>query len=177
MVVVWCTVAVLRRPGAADVLRWLVLDPVPRSVTSLKIDCPEEDRHGGYVYVLRFGIDRTDLDQVVKSRPFRRACMEYYENGDLGWRWGQYSIRKVLLEGGPLPKRSEGGVAVLIYRPGQRQPSWLDLGSWEDPEMYACQQENGIDPNHSQILIYNKELGQAYFIAEHWGSRGFFDWW
>jgi len=52
------------------------------------------------------------------------------------------------------------------------KPSWYDLPTWKNPEAYAL---NEVDMNNNrdiQVLLYNNELRQAYFINFHYDGRG-----
>jgi hypothetical protein len=150
-----------------------VLDPIPTSVTNIQADCPRDDGVGGYVYVLRFGIGRDDLDRIVESRSFKQVHLEDYDDirsGGISYGWGEE-----ILAGHPsLGYDHKAGVTV--YQPKDQEPTWFDLGEWQGPEMYLYEEANGVDPNHGQYLIYNDDLKHAYLIAKHWSTSSIVNW-
>jgi hypothetical protein len=156
---------ILNKPTAAQIFHRFVSDPIPTSVTNIQADCPRDDGVGGYVYVLRFGIGRSDLDAMIGRHPFKESSSGYSEfYGWLSWVRGQI--------GNNLADRIN--VMTEIYKPDQRQPLWLDLGSWQSPETYVWEPENGMDP--ICFLIYNKDAGCAYVIAQHSSNSSIFNW-
>jgi hypothetical protein len=151
-------VGVLRRPRADALFRQYILDTIPSSVADIKVDQPKA--HGGYGYVFRFALGREDLDRIRSTRPFREAeDISYVRGTGLSWNWTDWDAAK---------SAGERGASFLIY-PRGRQPSWYDLPAWNDPRVYVLRQEQGEDKD-IQVLLYNMELGQAYFIAFHYNA-------
>ena len=144
---------------ASEIFRQHVVDPIPRSVTDIKVDQPK--KRGGYGYVLRFGINRADLRLILESQPvpFSEAQIANdLSDGSLYWRW----------KGPPL---SLGGHGLTLYGDG-RKPSWYDLPSWDNPEVYALvRYEKDWNSRDIQVLIYNPSLEQAYFIVFEYGGN------
>jgi hypothetical protein len=156
VLVVICARGVLLSTRASKVFRRFVADPVPSSVADIEVVQPKAA--GGYGYVLRFGIDRVDFDQVRDSRPFREALIANdLDSGSIYWRWK-----------GPPPSLDTQGFTFL----GRGyEPSWYDLPSWENVETYALvQDDKDWDNPDIQILIYNPTLEQAYFIVYDYGG-------
>jgi hypothetical protein len=152
-------VRILQKRHASNLFRQYVLDPVPTSVTHMKADQPITI--GGYGYVFRFAINSTDLELIRKSRPFREAEIEMHADSHVGWTW------KGLPSSGNL---GEIGSGLTVYGTG-REPYWFDLESWKNPETHALlQKDKDANISDIQILIYNAELGHAYFIVFHYGG-------
>ncbi len=145
-------ISILRKSSTSELFRWYVLDPIPASVTGIKVDQPHKIR--GYTYVFRFDINRADLDRIVESRPFREAQITgFLGGGSLFFKW----------KGSPNPI----GNGFSMY--GTRKPSWYTLESWDNPETYALVQEvKDVKTSDIQVLIYNGRLGQAFFIVSHY---------
>ncbi|UCD48673.1 MAG: hypothetical protein JSW27_14205 [Phycisphaerales bacterium] len=153
-----CGHRVLRHSRASDLFREYVLDPIPASVTDIEVVQPKE--RGGYGYVFRFGVNGVDYEQILKSQPvpFREAYITNDLNtGSLSWQW----------KGPPV---SFDGYSFTFFGPGPK-PSWFDLPSWDDVEVYALsQRDKDWDNPDIQVLIFNATLEQAYFIVFDYGG-------
>ena len=150
-------------PPPSEVFRQHIMDAIPESVTNIKADRPSII--GGYTYVLRFNISRTDLDSIIKSRPFQRVWNVKYENGCLDWAWDTWQ------------GFSLGGWNITVYG-SRRAPRWFRAELWDSPEAYAFVKvgdrvNTQIDEYQPkvyvrtdiQVLIYNEKAGEAYFIV------------
>lgn len=122
-----------------------VVDPPPASVSQIKVD-PFRIRLR-YAYIFQFNIDQSDLDSLVRSRPFADVRIVAWEPGFLWW-----ASKGQLL----------GGIVMSVYPPPQPEPVWFTARTWETPHVYAFRKE-GDDAN-IQVLLYNPELQQACFI-------------
>jgi hypothetical protein len=151
---------VLLKPKPSELFLRYVLDPIPASVKNIKADQCGAFR--GYEYVFRFDINRTDLDLIIKSRPFSEAQNIICQGGIIYWEWKFTHFTD---------KYDSRGFHVYDER---RKPSWYTLESWEEPETYALVKEdkvNGVDTEDIQVLVYNAKLGQAFFIVYFsWGT-------
>jgi hypothetical protein len=135
------------------------LDPIPASVNQIKADQPK--RGFGYGYVFRFAVSGADLELIVKSRPFRQTeNMRVIAGGGLYWDWKDWDREE--------SSDRVKSVSFMVYRDGQTKPSWFDLESWKQFESYALRQEGKYGQTDIQVLIYNPQLGQAYFIVFHY---------
>jgi hypothetical protein len=141
----------------AKVFAGYVLDPIPESVTNIKADRPQA--YGGYMYTLRFNINRADLALLIDSGPLQKVWSAKYDHdhGWVSWDWDRP---------GPLgmPKRP---ISITVYgssggRP--REPAWFRPELWDDPEAYAFRKEVG-GQNITKVLLYNDKEGEAYFIV------------
>jgi hypothetical protein len=155
------------QPTKEQIFHRFVLNPIPGSVTDIQADCHKYNWYGDYIYVLRFGIDRTYLDFLINSYPFKRVYLEDFEtSGELRW----CSLEKPEVTTTYFSRHTYSGVyySTEIYEPGEQRPSWLDLGVWQNPEMYVYEEETGRDGIiHRKILIYNNDLGYAYLIDKN----------
>ncbi len=140
-------------PPADEVFRQYVLDPVPASVTNIKADQPR--RPLAYTFTLRFDIDRDDVGLLVKHLSMKRVWNVKYEKGYLEWAWDTWQ------------GRSMGGVSIIVYRSGQREPKWFEPQQWNQPEAYVFEEKTRDGTKH-KILLYNERKGEAYFVAQNW---------
>lgn len=154
-------ISAFQKRRTADLFRQYIVNPIPVSVTQIKVDHPQ--RHGGYGYVFRFNINQEDYERICESRPFRDVENLYYINGkDLSWDWKDWISTK---------QSGERGVAFGIYDL-VRKPSWYDLPTWENPEAHALHKVDEKNNKDIQVLLYNRDIGQAYFITFHYSGRG-----
>ncbi len=137
-------VVALQKETAPEIFKRYVLTPIPNSVADIRVD---GHSFWGYWYVLKFDINRSDIDLLVASRPFQNVQNVSYERGSLNWE---------------LSPTHRAGVA-LYARPGRTSPPWFTPQLWAAPEAYVLEQKNA-QPN-LQVLLYNETLGQAYFIV------------
>jgi hypothetical protein len=150
-------IATLDTRSSPTLFRQCVIDPVPKSVTGIRVDHPDTTN-----YVFRFAVNEADFGIIRKSRPFRESenlmCL-----GGISWDWKDWKSDT---------HESPGG-QIVIYPAvrGVRVPAWFDLPSWRNPEVWGLEHisEKSWD---DQILVYNRQLGQAYFIAHHYEFGG-----
>ncbi len=158
LLAVWA-INVLRRPSASALFRWYVMDPIPASVAHIKVDQPKA--HGGFGYVFRFAVSQSDIEHIRKSRSLRKTLtrISYDDVLDLSWVFKDDPS----LEYGLKP-----------YRPGQRRPAWFDLATWKDPEAYALVEVDWSENKDKQILVYDSDLKQAFFMVfDYRGTMNF----
>ena len=135
-----------------NLFRLYVQKPIPESVDMIQIDKPKS--HGGYGYVFRFNIKRDDFEIIRKSRSFRNVLAISYVNGEgLSWFWSDLDFTK-----------TEAGMSFSIYSIVHK-PSWYDLPTWDNPEAYALRNVDNNNNKDIQVLLYNNNLGMAYFIT------------
>ncbi len=148
---------------APDLFRQYVVNPIPASVSQIKVDHPMKHKGGSYGYVFRFDVNREDFEHIRESRPFREAEEISYVGGEgISWDWKDWDLMK------PGGERGSGfSMYALVSK-----PSWYDLPTWEDPEAYALRQVDENNNKDIQVLLYNSELGQAYFITFHYSGLG-----
>jgi len=141
------SIAILMRPPSpSQAFREFVCDPIPKSVKEIKVDRPFKLL--GHRYILHFLIDEADLFPILNSKPFREVQhIEYTENGGLWW--------------GDHPMGNRHGLSLYSLRSGETEPEWFNLEQWDSPKVYVLEEEDVI---RMRLLIYNKELGEAYFI-------------
>jgi hypothetical protein len=155
VLVVYAAIALLKTPSP-DLFRRYVLDPIPASVTKIKSD--RDIPVFRYGYTFKFNINKSDLALIINSRPFQRISNVKYDRGTgLHWEWD--------------PQHSH---TLSVYGPGQsrpwwwqRKPRWFTLDRWDNPEAYAFK-DKGKDWS-IQVLLYNDEFGEAYFIVHTTG--------
>lgn len=167
----------------SEVFRQYVLSPIPKSVTNIRADQPEN--FGGYKYTFRFNINRDDLGLLVNSRPFIKVRNVKYEDGMLNWGWGRVETDSLVIpEGSPLdiPKY---GISMSLYGDVwdlPREPAWFKPGLWDNPEAYGFHKigdlvnteayerdrEKSRGRVTTQVLLYNEKQGEAYFVVSSW---------
>ena len=155
-------------PPPSEIFRKYVMNPIPESVTNIKVDKASE--FYGYTYTLRFRINRADIALLIDSRPFERVWNVRYEDGCLDWAWNTWS------------GFSLNGVSISLYGAGiwRREPMWFKPELWDNPEAYAFYrvgdqvnikaleyERKAYDRTDIQVLLYNENEGQAYFIVSH----------
>lgn len=157
-------------PPQAEIFTKHILDPIPKSVTNLKADRPR--CFLGYIYTLRFNINRADLALITKSRPFQRVwgvTYGMYVKGKLHWYWDP-------------PGVTRHGFQLIVYhlKGGRREPKWFTPNLWDNPETYVFHKEGDLvntqtieynkkanEQKNTQVLLYNEKDQEAYFIISN----------
>ena len=156
--------SVLLKMLAENLFREYVVNPIPESVAKIKVDQPKS--RGGYGYVFRFNVNREDFERIRESRPLRDVeNLDYKYGTGLLWEWKDWVSTE---------QSGDRGTGFSMYAL-VRKPSWYDLPSWENPEAYALRQadvNNHRDIRDIQVLLYNNDRGQAYFITFYYDGRG-----
>ena len=161
-------------PQPNEIFTVHILDPIPNSVTNLKADRPGYSQvfSKGYIYTLRFNINRADLALIIGSQPFQRVWdVRYDEFGDINWYWDS-------------PYRtSRRGEAIIVYHPEgrRREPKWFNTNQWDEFEMYVFKKvgdyvnaqamkyyKKANEQEITHILLYNEKDQEAYFIISNW---------
>jgi hypothetical protein len=127
----------------SDIFRQFVVDPIPESVTEIKVD--QTLALFGYGYTLRFKISRPDLALIINSRAFKRVSNIRYDKKDtfLNWTW----------DTGP-------GAAMFVYARGKHRPSWFMPETLVNTEAYAIP----VGAGDTRVLLYGEKEGEAYLI-------------
>lgn len=157
------------KPEPSELFRRYVQEPIPQSVAETRADRPKTI--GGYGYVFRFAISKSDLSLLRDSRGLKPVTNMSYGYGLLNLEWD----RTVTEEKSPdyiSHHISEGGLSV--YGQWSRIPPWSSgLDEWTDVGSYALE---GVKQRPGkrhigivEVLIYNEGLGEAYFFA--WGYK------
>jgi len=153
----------MRSPSPSQAFRKFVCDPIPKSVKEIRMD-----RHvellgliGKHRYVFYFRIDEVDLLPILNSRPFQAVQYIKYndESGMLTWAREPPDLDSNNFY------QNTYGLSLTLYSlaSGERVPEWFSLGQWDSPKVYLFWERNVI---RVRLLVYNKELGEAYFIDE-----------
>jgi hypothetical protein len=137
--------------------RRYVYFPIPKSVKNIKVD-----RHVTFLthrYVFNFLIDKSDISKIIKSKPFKEFQQIEYsdENGVLTWG----DNPKLDFENRILTLIGHGGFELYNRRFGEHTPEWFKLDEWKSPKVYVFSRQ---DVTRNRVLVYNEELGEAYFI-------------
>jgi len=105
----------------SEAFKQYILDPIPKSVTNIKVDQPKNFQ--GYRYIFRFNINRSDLDLIIHSEPFVRIWDVEDVNGSIYWRWDHPDGRH--------------GSSIICYD-HTKEPSWFrPKNKWSAHEAYA----------------------------------------
>jgi len=151
---------------ASEAFKRYVLNPIPKSVTNIRADQPKKFR--GYRYIFRFNINRDDLGLLINSGPFVKVWNVKYEDGDIWWGWDredQFGMSEY--------------TSIAICYQSKREPDWFRPQLWDEPEAYAFRKEGDLlnietfgkkssGPTNIQILLYNENEAEAYFIVTYW---------
>lgn len=146
---------VLKMSRGPLLFRRYVLKPIPKSVKNIKVARPWE--MSGHRYVMHFRISKADLALILNSKPFKKMMDVSYDNGNLSWSLDIH--------------QGEGLSLYSIYGDGRSGPEWFRPNDWKSPEVYRFKEMTIEYRRHMQILIYNGELAEAYFVeyqAGHW---------
>jgi len=145
----------LKPPSSPSQGFWrLVRKPIPKSVNEIKMDRLTKWWRGWHRYVFHFKIDEEDLSHILNSWPFQEIRHFKYnpETSILSWEPIDF---KGSLE---LPSSKQ----LYNIGPGESVPEWFNLEQWDSPKAYKYMIRS--DVHRFRLLVYNKELGEAYFI-------------
>ncbi len=138
----------------AELFRRHILDPIRHSVARIRADQTKDAF--GYGYAFRFAISRTDLGLILGSRPFQKVVRLRYRDKILSWDWKTAE------------RETGSGMGMPVYGLRQHVPAWFTPEQWPDPEAYAIF-DRGEGATDVRVLLYNEEVGEAYFIVTHDG--------
>ena len=144
----------LKPPSSPSQGFWrLVCKPIPKSVAEIKMG-----RLVGWLgrhrYVFHFKIDEADLSPILNSWPFQEIRHFKYnpETGSLSWEPLDF------FKNMQLPSSRQ----LYNIRSGESGPEWFNLEQWDNPQAYIYIVSS--DVYRFRFLVYNKKLGEAYFI-------------
>lgn len=139
-VCVWIVFMVLyfNPPSPSRLFRRVVKSPIPESVKDIRISLSFAAHD--HLYILNYKISEKDLEDILNSKGFHSVQYHSYDDGVVKYRDSAHHT-----------------FPVNWYK---QPPSWFKLQLWHDPEMYAVEIERGYE----QLLIYNSNLMEAYFI-------------
>jgi len=151
-----------------ELFKKYILSPIPASVTDIRADQPSKII--GYRFTFRFKINREDLALIINSRPFMRVLNVEYKNGYISWQWNR---------DGPF---GTGPTLDIPCYDHTREPRWFRPGRWDNPEAYAFRKvgdrvnietydkdsRGPRGPTNIQVLLYNEEEAEAYFVVMYY---------
>lgn len=142
------------RSSQTTLFEQLVTSPIPESVHSIEVDQKYSlwrrlDWSGELsLYVLRFDINREDLEKIITSCSLAEWPSVEYRYGSLYYK---------------LPNGEEATVGLHWYR--RQRPRLFDLPEWKGFEAYYAGDEGGTKSwCRARLLLYNEQLGRAYFV-------------
>lgn len=151
----------LSMPLETHVFRKYVLKPIPESVSDIKVDT--KSTFSGYMHLIYFKINKTDVQLIIDSREFIKIKSVRYENNNL--YFGDINEDDDTLQ--KLKYFSYVRNLPLYPHSNKIIPEWFDVNSWENPQVYMYRMKfKKSDTYRAEILIYNEELGEAYFIED-----------
>lgn len=159
VVIVVAGVFAHRVPAELRAFRSFVLEPIPESVETVRFSTIRGSF--GIAHVFRFKIGREDIDRILQSKPFKMFEWVSYWN---------YCVHVGLFGASTLDPRQNplagvGVESVAIHEHGQELPAWFKMNEWKDPEVFEFHEKLGkANRDHHLILIFNEDLGEAYFI-------------
>ena len=132
-----------------------VLNPIPKSVRNIELDAQGWPSWNifSYIWVMHFKVSKTDVELILGSRRFKEMSDVRYADGLLS-----------------LMEAPSSGEYLLLYLSGRRKPEWFRLEQWDNPKAYRFREMSISYQEHLQVLIYNEQLAEAYFI-EHKGGH------
>jgi hypothetical protein len=150
----------LRSRFSRSLFRQVVLDPIPASVTDIRMDRP-----ASYGRVFRFSVNEADFRSIQKARSLQECGDFQCDGGDILCTFRDWDKN--------VAGQTEGFTST-VYHDVQWKPRWFDLPSWKNPEVWASYGEVRPHVTEVQVLAYNRELGRAYFIQFTYDGRTLF---
>jgi hypothetical protein len=139
-----------------------VLRPVPTSVQEIKVDKPSWG-HRGRKFVFCFRIGKADVPLIYKCRPFQKFDWVAYHFGNLFWG----NMRDDESDPRLNPFAGVNVAGAVLYQYGYPRPEWFAPNDWRNAEVYVFRERwEQTAWVHTQILIYNDESGEAYFVDD-----------
>ncbi len=142
--------------------RRYIFKPIPKSVKDIRADLPWQ--YTGRRYILYFKINESDLALILNSRSFEEFEGVIYTNGRLYWGY----IGNPQLDPLQNPFHGDFTEHLLLDVPGSGRrpvPEWFRPNEWNKPKVYSFRERWGkSDRERRQVLIYNEELSEAYFV-------------
>jgi hypothetical protein len=154
------TPIVNRRLSPSEAFKKFVCRPIPKSVTEIKMGRLIRWT-GWHRYVFHFKIDEEDLLPILDSWPFQELKYFKYSPEYNGLEWAKEEPPDYSQSLNPPPWESSS-MQLYNIRSGESKPEWFNLEQWDSPKVYVY--DVRIDARRLRLLVYNKKLGEAYFI-------------
>ncbi len=157
----------------SELFRKFLLDPIPESVTGLRVNRPKSSSDP--VHVMHFKINNGDVRAILKANPFvERSDWELdVRRGILSWSYS-YAIRDAVDETMILEQGNRGDAIPLDKDAnGRFMPNWFRPDQWDKVRFYAyIEDTNPKNRNHlaHHVLMYNEELSEAYYLRSQNGG-------
>ena len=158
-----------------DLFEEFVLSPVPASVSVLRVHRPKY--YYGKVYVMNFKIDGNDVQTILDSRSFVEYSNWQFDPKD---RYSPLEWKHTLELKDPVDDKKESQkivqtdmISLDVDENGQNKPGWFRPDQWLGSRLYVCDIRKSPDnPNNiiRHAIIYNKELGEAYYLIYRTGG-------
>ena len=154
------TPIVNRRLSPSEAFKKFVCRPIPKSVTEIKMGRLIRWT-GWHRYVFNFKIDEEDLLPILDSWPFQELKYFKYSPEYSGLKWAKEEPADYAQSLNP-PSWESSSMQLYNIRSGESKPAWFNLEQWDSPKIYVY--DVRIDARRLRLLVYNKKLGEAYFI-------------
>lgn len=133
-----------------------MISPIPKSVHRIEVDqvyslSRRLTATGEYsLYVFRFDIGSEDVERIITSNAMTEWPNVRYDFGGLYY---------TTLNGAEID--------IHLYSVTRPKPNWFDLPKWKSFTTYYWGDEGtGNSWERARLLLYNKQLGRAYFIKK-----------
>jgi hypothetical protein len=151
--------------------RKAVLYHIPASVKSIK-GCGLSGLNERHKYILRFNISESDIQLILNSDQFQEiGYVKYSNNGIL--HYGEDRFK----ESTTITYDNDGNIISTDHRASDIgssfhlflgwyewfPPKWFELDKWNTFKAYVVE-INRNDYYKVRLLLYNPDIGQAYFI-------------
>lgn len=154
VVVMVAIVIAVRGSPESGAFKKYVCRPIPESVAEIRADL--RSRTSSRIRVLRFKISAADIGDIVSSRPFEEFESVTFNGYSLIWQGPKSPLYNTALLG------DSEDIALYWTR---TPPEWFQLTDWNRPNVYRLREKWGRSTrSHVQVLIYNEQTGEAYFI-------------
>lgn len=150
-------------PWESRIFKKYVLEPTPKSVANIKVN-EIQGRGLGRRYVMRFGIEQTDVALILNSRQYEKfTSVTYNEQDYLCWHGSQgqgFDVQKMHLDLG-----TGGGLPLYTKERQQDAPEWFRPNDWTSPKVYVVTEKYGrSNRDETKVLIFSEGAEEAYFV-------------
>ena len=141
------------RSSRTSLFEQLVISPIPESVRNIEVDQRyslwRRVQSSGELstYLLKFDISRGDVEKIIAFASLTEWPSVEYTFGGVYYR---------------LPNGEKTDIHLYWSR---ERPQWFDLPEWKSFKAYYAGDEGGTKSwCRVRLLLYNEQLGRAYFV-------------
>lgn len=170
---------------SSSLFKKYILAPIPETVKNIKADQPRWT--GDYIYVLKFNVNRDDLNKIIESKPFEKVSNMHYSKGQFQWWWDEEhsgSCYIAAYDGGKKPKWfspelpekifpfepvvKDGDIIVQFNKDENllgHSESYVFYKRGDKINIQAKDTPPKFSTEDTQVILYNNEKSEAYYIV------------